>query len=302
MNIISQRDSSLNRSVLISTQHFLSIAGLEPYMVHGQPGPDPVFPEHSAGVGSLYLPVVVGPVLLPSSLLPWSRPYSDVLPLHRQNGETSFQALACFHCVVEGFDDWKQLKHPLVFFPYCQQKYITKCNIKRFYAACLLLPSRPAQVLGFLLASFGFVEFFYILLERSQEIQQHMVFLLSPIIRSMTVVNIALLCFIRFISKTELSWCTVNAWSCVIVQKFTKFSMVSLFVCEKCLNYWATAHFDTPAALLWRTERFGEYFSMCPVGSHVNVQTHERIYSVCACVQYFGQTLRRKDVYPGRDL
>eukprot|EP00066_Takifugu_rubripes_P022062 XP_011611328.1 PREDICTED: multidrug resistance-associated protein 1-like isoform X2 [Takifugu rubripes] len=44
------------------------------------------------------------------------------------------------------------------------------------------------MVLGFLLASFGFVEFFYILLERSQEIHQHMVFLLSPIIRSMTVV------------------------------------------------------------------------------------------------------------------
>lgn len=44
-------------------------------------------------------------------------------------------------------------------------------------------------MLGFLLASFGFVEFFYILLERSQEIHQHMVFLLSPIIRSMTVVN-----------------------------------------------------------------------------------------------------------------
>lgn len=44
------------------------------------------------------------------------------------------------------------------------------------------------MVLGFLLASFGFVEFFYILLERSQDIQHHMVFLLSPIIRSMTVI------------------------------------------------------------------------------------------------------------------
>ncbi|KAG7263239.1 LOW QUALITY PROTEIN: hypothetical protein CRUP_001508 [Coryphaenoides rupestris] len=44
------------------------------------------------------------------------------------------------------------------------------------------------MVLGFLLASFGFVEFFYILLERSQEIQQHMVFLVSPIVRSMTVI------------------------------------------------------------------------------------------------------------------
>ncbi|KAF3843965.1 hypothetical protein F7725_016013 [Dissostichus mawsoni] len=51
------------------------------------------------------------------------------------------------------------------------------------------------MVLGFLLASFGFVEFFYILLERSQEIQQHMVFLLSPIIRSLTV--ILALCIIQ---------------------------------------------------------------------------------------------------------
>uniref|UniRef100_A0A673CC25 ABC-type glutathione-S-conjugate transporter n=1 Tax=Sphaeramia orbicularis TaxID=375764 RepID=A0A673CC25_9TELE len=51
------------------------------------------------------------------------------------------------------------------------------------------------MVLGFMLASFGFVEFFYILLERSQEIQQHMVFLLSPIIRSMTV--ILALCIIQ---------------------------------------------------------------------------------------------------------
>uniref|UniRef100_A0A8C1M6N8 ABC-type glutathione-S-conjugate transporter n=1 Tax=Cyprinus carpio TaxID=7962 RepID=A0A8C1M6N8_CYPCA len=43
-------------------------------------------------------------------------------------------------------------------------------------------------LLGFFLASFGFVEFFYILLERRQEIQQHLVFLLSPVIRSLTVV------------------------------------------------------------------------------------------------------------------
>lgn len=50
-------------------------------------------------------------------------------------------------------------------------------------------PACVFQVLGFLLASFGFVEFFYILLERSQDIGHHMVFLLSPIIRSMTVVN-----------------------------------------------------------------------------------------------------------------
>ncbi|KAL2087062.1 hypothetical protein ACEWY4_018121 [Coilia grayii] len=43
-------------------------------------------------------------------------------------------------------------------------------------------------LLGFFLASFGFVEFFYILLMKNQEIQHHMVFLLSPVIRSMTVV------------------------------------------------------------------------------------------------------------------
>ncbi|XP_061889552.1 multidrug resistance-associated protein 1 [Entelurus aequoreus] len=51
------------------------------------------------------------------------------------------------------------------------------------------------MALGFLLASFGFVEFFYILLERSQEIEQHIVFLLSPIVRSLTV--ILALCIIQ---------------------------------------------------------------------------------------------------------
>ncbi|XP_033908710.3 multidrug resistance-associated protein 1-like isoform X2 [Acipenser ruthenus] len=48
-------------------------------------------------------------------------------------------------------------------------------------------------VLGFLLASFGFVEFFYILLERQSEIQQHLVFLVSPVIRSLSVVLAVLL-------------------------------------------------------------------------------------------------------------
>ncbi|KAK6481811.1 multidrug resistance-associated protein 1-like isoform X3 [Huso huso] len=48
-------------------------------------------------------------------------------------------------------------------------------------------------VLGFLLASFGFVEFFYILLERHSEIQQHTVFLVSPVIRSLSVVLAVLL-------------------------------------------------------------------------------------------------------------
>uniref|UniRef100_A0A8C9RI62 ABC-type glutathione-S-conjugate transporter n=1 Tax=Scleropages formosus TaxID=113540 RepID=A0A8C9RI62_SCLFO len=44
------------------------------------------------------------------------------------------------------------------------------------------------MLLGFFLTSFGFVEFFYILLERNQDIHHHLVFLLSPIIRSLTVV------------------------------------------------------------------------------------------------------------------
>uniref|UniRef100_A0A3Q3GZE6 ABC-type glutathione-S-conjugate transporter n=1 Tax=Labrus bergylta TaxID=56723 RepID=A0A3Q3GZE6_9LABR len=74
-------------------------------------------------------------------------------------------------------------------------KNMTVCNHKVSKVHPPLL-SCPAQALGFLLASFGFVEFFYILLERSQEIQQHMVFLLSPIIRSMTV--ILALCIIQF--------------------------------------------------------------------------------------------------------
>ncbi|XP_053494146.1 multidrug resistance-associated protein 1 [Ictalurus furcatus] len=43
-------------------------------------------------------------------------------------------------------------------------------------------------LLGFFLASFGFVEFFYILLERNQEIHRHFIFLLASIIRSLTVV------------------------------------------------------------------------------------------------------------------
>ncbi|MCI4375884.1 hypothetical protein PGIGA_G00114740 [Pangasianodon gigas] len=43
-------------------------------------------------------------------------------------------------------------------------------------------------LLGFFLASFGFVEFFYILLERNQEIHRHFIFLLASVIRSLTVV------------------------------------------------------------------------------------------------------------------
>uniref|UniRef100_A0A8C7RI32 ABC-type glutathione-S-conjugate transporter n=1 Tax=Oncorhynchus mykiss TaxID=8022 RepID=A0A8C7RI32_ONCMY len=44
-------------------------------------------------------------------------------------------------------------------------------------------------VLGLCLVSFGFLEVFYVLVERSAEIHQHMVFLLSPVIRSLTMVR-----------------------------------------------------------------------------------------------------------------
>lgn len=73
---------------------------------------------------------------------------------------------------------------------YCLHLYCHDRGCIRMSCLCT-----AKMVLGFLLASFGFVEFFYILLERSQEIQQHMVFLLSPIIRSMTV--ILALCIIQ---------------------------------------------------------------------------------------------------------
>lgn len=65
------------------------LVGLESYMVHSQPWPDSVFPEHNIGVGPLYLPVVVGPFLLHSPLLPWSWIHSYVLPVHHQDGEAS---------------------------------------------------------------------------------------------------------------------------------------------------------------------------------------------------------------------
>uniref|UniRef100_A0A8C7VU89 ABC-type glutathione-S-conjugate transporter n=1 Tax=Oncorhynchus mykiss TaxID=8022 RepID=A0A8C7VU89_ONCMY len=66
---------------------------------------------------------------------------------------------------------------------YALKLYCHDCGCIRISTLCT-----AKMVLGFLLASFGFVEFFYILLERSHEIQNHMVFLLSPIIRSLTVV------------------------------------------------------------------------------------------------------------------
>uniref|UniRef100_A0A8B9RLN9 ABC-type glutathione-S-conjugate transporter n=1 Tax=Astyanax mexicanus TaxID=7994 RepID=A0A8B9RLN9_ASTMX len=50
-------------------------------------------------------------------------------------------------------------------------------------------------LLGFFLASFGFVEFFYILLERNQEIHRHLVFLLSPIL---CVCQVLAVCIIQW--------------------------------------------------------------------------------------------------------
>ncbi|XP_062388680.1 multidrug resistance-associated protein 1 [Sardina pilchardus] len=44
------------------------------------------------------------------------------------------------------------------------------------------------MVLGLCLASFGFLEVFYLLAQRSSELEHHMVFLLSPIIRGLTMV------------------------------------------------------------------------------------------------------------------
>ncbi|XP_048103810.1 multidrug resistance-associated protein 1 [Alosa alosa] len=66
---------------------------------------------------------------------------------------------------------------------YCLHLYCHDCGRIPVSVLC-----SAKLLLGFFLASFGFVEFFYILLMKNQEIQHHMVFLLNPIIRSMTVV------------------------------------------------------------------------------------------------------------------
>lgn len=67
--------------------YFVSVAGLEPYMVHSQPRLNPVFSEHYPGVGPLCLSLVAGPLLLPSPLLSWPWAHSNVLPLLRKDGE-----------------------------------------------------------------------------------------------------------------------------------------------------------------------------------------------------------------------
>lgn len=182
---------TLRHIVLIWTFDFLlPFVGLEPYVVHSQPWLDPVLPEHSTRVGPLHLSVVAGPLLLPSSLLPWPRTHSNVLPLHRQDGETARRLWPVFTLLFRAFP-MTEVRHKSNIS--ARSQHINKNTLanvtvdpRKFLQSSL---SCPFQVLGFLLASFGFVEFFYILLERSQEIQQHMVFLLSPIIRSMTVVN-----------------------------------------------------------------------------------------------------------------
>lgn len=69
--------------------HFSSanIPGLEPDMVHTHPWTERLFSEHSAGLGAVYLPVALLAVLLPSSLLPWSRTPAALAALQRQAGE-----------------------------------------------------------------------------------------------------------------------------------------------------------------------------------------------------------------------
>ncbi|KAG9331797.1 hypothetical protein JZ751_016999, partial [Albula glossodonta] len=53
---------------------------------------------------------------------------------------------------------------------------------------CMTRLNKAKTVLGFSLAFCGFVECFYLLLEHYQEIHLHLVFLLSPIMRSITMV------------------------------------------------------------------------------------------------------------------
>lgn len=90
--------------ILIQLCYPLFVVGLESHMVHSQPRPDPVFPEHSAGVGAVYLSVAVGAFLLPSPLLPWLRTHSNVLPLLRQDGETSLYCPKLFTQKKNGFN------------------------------------------------------------------------------------------------------------------------------------------------------------------------------------------------------
>lgn len=101
IDIISQFYLSFWLLDILCLSELLFVAGLEPYVVHCQPRPDPVFSEHGTGVGPLYLSMVAGPFLLPSPLLPWPWTHSNVLPLLRQDGET--QTLASLQFIVQSF-------------------------------------------------------------------------------------------------------------------------------------------------------------------------------------------------------
>lgn len=100
--------------------------GLEPYMVHRQPRPYPVFPEHSAGVGPLCLSVVAGSILLPSSLLPWPWAHSDVWPLRHQNGETAHEDFDRASAFVKRVFIWKIL-FSVLFFDWPSPVLLLRC-------------------------------------------------------------------------------------------------------------------------------------------------------------------------------
>uniref|UniRef100_A0A674EB64 ABC-type glutathione-S-conjugate transporter n=1 Tax=Salmo trutta TaxID=8032 RepID=A0A674EB64_SALTR len=110
---------------------------------------------------------------------------------------------------------------------YALKLYCHDCGCIRISTLCT-----AKTVLGFLLASFGFVEFFYILLERSHEIQNHMVFLLSPIIRSLTVVLAICIIQLERIRGCRSSvflflfWVLAVVCSLVPLRNITLFSMV----------------------------------------------------------------------------
>lgn len=123
---------TLGHIVLIWTFDFLlPFLGLEPYVVHSQPWSDPVLPEHRTRVGPLYLSVAAGPLLLPSSLLPWPRTHSNVLPLHRQDGETSHRLWPVFTLLFRAFP-WLKSDTKATFLPdhRYQQKHTGKCDCR----------------------------------------------------------------------------------------------------------------------------------------------------------------------------
>ncbi|KAK1798739.1 hypothetical protein P4O66_007035, partial [Electrophorus voltai] len=133
----------------------------------------------------------------------WLAPF--VLYATERKGWTSVSSPSAITLLL-AFQDWNQtwythtpelsdcFQHTVLVWAPCV--YLWVCT--PFYCLHLYcngqsrLPLSPLcsakLLLGFFLASFGFVEFFYILLERNQELHRHLVFLLSPVIRSLTVV------------------------------------------------------------------------------------------------------------------